>query len=313
MRVKTDTAITGDVGVISFPTGTTTATTVTEHDGQVDISVNVTAVDTSVVTAVPESTTARTLALTDAGKVVECSNSGGCTVTVPAFATVAFPLGTLVEVFQAGTGAVTIAAAGGVTINSPSSALKSFGQFSTLILRKTATNEWSLSGDLAIPTQYQTIIHRGGTFINGGIAPSQIYLGPNGSRTSGSTSAADVIFAIDPALYSVGNLTLYGRLQVGYAVNATAETGVTFTPGLYSAGAFTGAVSATITMANGSLVTGSTASLVAPAASASGVVASSDFALPAQGVYYIGVVISGASTPANASIDLNAVLYWRGA
>jgi len=267
----------------------------------------------NIVTAVAESTTARTLGLTDAGKVVECSNASGCTVTVPTNGTAAFALGTVIELFQSGAGAVTVAAAGGVTIDSPSSALKSFGQYSTLILRKTATNEWSLSGDLAIPTQYQLLVNRGG-FISGGSAAAAYYLNWNATATSASSNGGSVLFPLDSTILSVGNLTLYCMLEAYWATNANTQTGITFTWGLYPVGTLAGNATSTITVGAGSLVTGSSPSaLVAPAGGTSGTIKSSDFAFPAAGLYYMACTTSGGSTGANNAFLAAANLFWRAA
>ena len=86
------------------------------------------------------------LALTDAATVIESSAAGAVNLTVPANATVAFPVGTIIEVFQQGAGQVTVVAAGGVTLRAPGGA-KTRTQYSTISLRKRATNEWVVSGD----------------------------------------------------------------------------------------------------------------------------------------------------------------------
>lgn len=70
------------------------------------------------------------------------------TLTVPANATVAFAVGTCFEVTRMGAGSVTIAAAGGVTIRSAGAILTLRAQYSTATLRKIATDEWLLAGDL---------------------------------------------------------------------------------------------------------------------------------------------------------------------
>jgi flagellar basal body rod protein FlgF len=101
--------------------------------------------------------TAYTLALTDDGRTVTSSNAAAQTVTVPANATVAFPIGTEIAVLQAGAGALSVAAAGGVTINKPADRqLTARGQNSVLRLRKTATNVWTLGGDLADVSSFVT-------------------------------------------------------------------------------------------------------------------------------------------------------------
>ena len=100
---------------------------------------------------VTETTTARTLVLGDAQKVVRCTNAAAVTVTVPANATVAYPLGTTIYVRQVGVGQVTLVGAGGVTLNTPDT-LKTRKQHATITLTKVATDEWDVSGAL-LPTQ----------------------------------------------------------------------------------------------------------------------------------------------------------------
>lgn len=88
-----------------------------------------------------------TFALTDGGTVVEGTNASGQTFTIPTNASVAFPLGTIIEVFQDGAGQITIAGAGGVTVRTPGGSTTAV-RYSTIALRKRATDEWVLSGDL---------------------------------------------------------------------------------------------------------------------------------------------------------------------
>lgn len=88
-----------------------------------------------------------TLTIDDAGLSVEFTGSSAATVTVPANADVSYPVGTVVEVLQYGTGQVTVAAAGGVTLRTASS-LTTRAQYSSVSLRKRAVNEWIISGDL---------------------------------------------------------------------------------------------------------------------------------------------------------------------
>jgi hypothetical protein len=94
-------------------------------------------------------TTGYTLALTDIGKVVEMNDASSRTITVPASATVAFAVGARVDVVRYGAGAVTIAAATGVTIRSRGSALGISTQYAGASLYKRASNEWVCVGDLA--------------------------------------------------------------------------------------------------------------------------------------------------------------------
>lgn len=89
-----------------------------------------------------------TFALTDANTFQLCTAGAGMNLTVPANATVAFPVGTEIDVFQEGAGQVTFVAAVGVTINSDSGNLKLSAQYVGASLKKTATNTWALVGSL---------------------------------------------------------------------------------------------------------------------------------------------------------------------
>lgn len=83
--------------------------------------------------------TTYTLALSDAGTVVEFTNSSAVTVTVPPNSSVAFAVGDVVNLYAAGAAGVTVAAGGGVTIRGNSTVVAQYGEVS---LRKRATNEW---------------------------------------------------------------------------------------------------------------------------------------------------------------------------
>ena len=89
------------------------------------------------------------LQITDRGTIVEMNNSGANQVSVPTNASVAFPVGTVIAVYQMGAGTTTVAAVtpGTTTIRNPSSNTTR-AQFAQVYLRKRATDEWVLSGDL---------------------------------------------------------------------------------------------------------------------------------------------------------------------
>jgi hypothetical protein len=93
--------------------------------------------------------TSYTLALINAGTAVEFTSGSAITVTVPPNSSVVFPVGTIIELLQYGTGVITVAAGAGVTIHSANNLLSARTQYSVLSLRKRATNEWVLAGDLA--------------------------------------------------------------------------------------------------------------------------------------------------------------------
>ncbi len=77
------------------------------------------------------------------------SFTGTCTATVQPNGTVAFPVGTTLTLEQSGSGAVTISAGAGVTINSAGNLFKTNGQWAVVELVKKATNTWTLFGNLA--------------------------------------------------------------------------------------------------------------------------------------------------------------------
>jgi hypothetical protein len=88
-----------------------------------------------------------TLALADAGTVVEMNSSSARTVTIPINSSVAFPVGTVIEVQRLGTGLVAIVPTGGVTLHSPAG-VAARAQYSSILLRKRATDEWVVAGDV---------------------------------------------------------------------------------------------------------------------------------------------------------------------
>ena len=91
--------------------------------------------------------TTYTLVLADVAKVVSLTNASAITLTIPTNASVAFPTGTQILLYQGGAGQVTIGGAG-VTIRSQGTKLKLFGQYAVGGLLKVGTDEWVLFGNL---------------------------------------------------------------------------------------------------------------------------------------------------------------------
>jgi len=94
-----------------------------------------------------EQTASYTLALSDAGKIVEMNVGSANDLTVPLDSSVAFPVGTNITILQTGAGQTTIVATGGVTINA-TPGLKLRAQWSSATLIKRATDTWVAIGDL---------------------------------------------------------------------------------------------------------------------------------------------------------------------
>ena len=105
----------------------------------------------TVVTANNQTGTTYTLALTDAGKVVELNAATAVALKVPTNAVAAFPVGACVELWQQGAGQVTVSAVtpGTTTVRSPAGKVAIAAQYGSATLRKRATDEWCLEGNLA--------------------------------------------------------------------------------------------------------------------------------------------------------------------
>lgn len=92
-------------------------------------------------------TSSYVLVLVDAGNVIEMNVASANTLTVPPSSSVAFPIGTIIEVLQYGAGQTTLTPGAGVTIRTASS-LTTRTRYSSVSLRKRATDEWVAGGDL---------------------------------------------------------------------------------------------------------------------------------------------------------------------
>jgi hypothetical protein len=91
--------------------------------------------------------TSYTLALTDANNRIVCTNNDSVvSITIPLESSVAFPIGTGIDIIGYGTSTVSIGAATGVTFRgTPGKLLRT--QYSGCSLIKTASNTWVIVGD----------------------------------------------------------------------------------------------------------------------------------------------------------------------
>ena len=78
--------------------------------------------------------------LTDAGKTISMTAAGATTLTIPANSSVAYVVGSRINILNLGAGACTPTAAAGVTINGTITALATNSSAAVI---KTATNTWS--------------------------------------------------------------------------------------------------------------------------------------------------------------------------
>jgi hypothetical protein len=96
---------------------------------------------------IPVSAATRTISsVTDKNNLIECSVA--CTITIPNDTQDAgWPIGSMVEIRQIGTGQVTITKDSEVTMQGTDSQFKSRVQWSTIMLEKRAANSWLVTGD----------------------------------------------------------------------------------------------------------------------------------------------------------------------
>jgi hypothetical protein len=88
------------------------------------------------------------LLLVDAGKTVLMDKSTAQTLTIPANSSIAFPVGTLINIVQTGDGQVSVAITTD-TLNSSGAKVKLTGRYSAATLIKTTSTSWVLIGDLS--------------------------------------------------------------------------------------------------------------------------------------------------------------------
>ena len=98
--------------------------------------------------------TTYTFVLSDNGKLVTASNASAQTYSIPTNASVAYPVGTQINIIQIGAGQVTIQAvtSGTTTVSSTgatATAPKLRAQYSAATLIKASTDLWYVTGDIA--------------------------------------------------------------------------------------------------------------------------------------------------------------------
>jgi hypothetical protein len=91
-------------------------------------------------------TASYTLVLSDQSKMIEINSASATTLTIPADASVNFPVGTYIVVLQTGSGQITIAGNGFTPDATPGRKTRTLWAMATLIKR--GTNLWVVAGDL---------------------------------------------------------------------------------------------------------------------------------------------------------------------
>jgi uncharacterized protein YoxC len=101
------------------------------------------------ITTISQKTASYTLSnLNERDTLIEVGSSSATTLTIPADSSVDYPIGTTLDILQTSSGQVTIAGAGGVTVNA-TPGLKLRTQWSSATLMKRAANTWVVYGDLS--------------------------------------------------------------------------------------------------------------------------------------------------------------------
>ena len=117
--------------------------------GQILTAVELDAVATAMIAINAQTGTTYTTVLADDGKLITCSNASAIALTIPPNSSVAYGIGTQINIAQLGAGQVTITAGAGVTLNSAGAKLKLSAQYAVATCVKTDTNTWFVVGSLS--------------------------------------------------------------------------------------------------------------------------------------------------------------------
>ena len=98
--------------------------------------------------AINAQTASYTAVLTDDGKLITMSNASANNFTVPPNSSVAFGIGTQLNIAMLGAGQTSLVAGSGVTLNSAGAKLKLDAQYAVCTCVKTDTNTWFVVGNL---------------------------------------------------------------------------------------------------------------------------------------------------------------------
>lgn len=139
----------GQGSLDALAVGALEATTVTPSSGVVFSDGTQTKQGVPSQTTITSKTADYTLSsLSERDSMIEVNSSSAVTITVPPNSSVAYPVGTSIDLLRVGSGAVTIAAGSGVTLNyTPGNKLRA--QWSSASLFKRSTDTWVLVGDLS--------------------------------------------------------------------------------------------------------------------------------------------------------------------
>jgi hypothetical protein len=119
--------------------------------GQVLLASELDAVATAMIAINAQTGTTYTTVLADDGKLITCDNAASIALTIPPNSSVAYGIGTQINIMQMNaTGTVTITAGAGVTLRSAGSKLKTDAQYAVATCAKIATDTWVVVGNLKV-------------------------------------------------------------------------------------------------------------------------------------------------------------------
>ena len=116
--------------------------------GQVLTAAELDAIATAMIAINAQTGTTITTVLADDGKLITADNASPIALTIPPNSSVAYGIGTQINIMQLGAGTVTITAGAGVTLRSDGSKLKTNAQYAVATCCKIATDTWVVVGNL---------------------------------------------------------------------------------------------------------------------------------------------------------------------
>ena len=117
--------------------------------GQVLTAAELDAVATAMIAINAQTGTTYTFQLSDDGKLCTFDNAASITATIPPNSSVAYGIGTQINIMQMdATGTVTITAGAGVTLRSDGAKLKTNAQYAVATCLKIASDTWVVVGNL---------------------------------------------------------------------------------------------------------------------------------------------------------------------
>ena len=117
--------------------------------GQVLLAAELDAVATAMIAINAQTGTTYTTVLADDGKLITADNASPIALTIPPNSSVAYGIGTQINIMQLGAGQITITAGAGVTLRSSGSKLKTKDQYAVTTCAKIDTDTWVVVGNLS--------------------------------------------------------------------------------------------------------------------------------------------------------------------